>query len=52
MPGDRFNPYLKYGGLVIDEYESAGHMVVDVAREYEVGTSGLFVRPGAEMPQG
>lgn len=51
MIGERFNPYLKYGGVVIQEYESAGHIVVDVAREADVESSpsGLFVRPGAEV---
>lgn len=49
MTGERFTPYLKYGGLVVREYEAAGHIVVDVAREYEVGTSGAFVRPGSEV---
>lgn len=49
MTGDRFNPYLKYGGLVIREYEAAGHIVVDVAREadVEVSASGILLRPGA-----
>lgn len=49
MTGDRFNPYLKYGGLVIREYEAAGHIVVDVARvaDVEVSASGLLLRPGA-----
>ena len=49
MTGERFTPYLKYGGLVVREHEAAGHIVVDVAREYEVGTSGAFVRPGSEV---
>ena len=49
MTGERFTPYLKYGGLVVREYEAAGHIFVDVAREYEVGTSGAFVRPGSEI---
>lgn len=49
MTGDRFTPYLKYGGLVIREYEADHHKVVVVAREYEVGTSGAFVRPGSEV---
>lgn len=49
MTGDRFNPYLKYGGLVIRKYEAAGHIVVDVAREadVEVSASGILLRPGA-----
>lgn len=51
MTGDRFNPYLKYGGLVIREYEAAGHIVVDVAREadVEVSASGILLRPGADV---
>lgn len=49
MTGDRFTPYLKYGGLVVREYEAADHIFVDVAREYEVSTSGAFVRPGSEI---
>lgn len=49
MAGDRFTPYLKYGGLVIREYEADHHTVVVVAREYEVGTSGAFVCPGSEV---
>lgn len=49
MTGDRFTPYLKYGGLVIREYEADHHTVVVVAREYEVGTSGAFVCPGSEV---
>lgn len=53
MIGDRLNPYLKYGGVVVREYESAGHIIVDVAREadLESSPSGLFVRPGAEVRQ-
>lgn len=49
MTGDRFTPYLKYGGLVVREYEAAGHIFVDVAREtdVEVSASGLLLRPGA-----
>lgn len=49
MTGDGFIPYLQYGGVVICEREAAGHIVVDVAREYEVGTSGVFARPGSEV---
>ena len=49
MTGDRFIPYLQYGGVVICEREAAGHIVVDVAREYEVGASGVFVCPGSEI---
>ena len=51
MTGDRFKPYLKYGGIVIREYEAHHHNVVDVAREADVESSpsGLFVRPGAEV---
>lgn len=49
MTGERFTPYLKYGGLVVREYEAADHIFVDVAREYEVSTSGAFVRPGSEI---
>lgn len=49
MTGDRFTPYQQYGGIVIREYEAADHIVVDVAREYEVGTSGVFARPGSEV---
>ena len=49
MTGDRFIPYLQYGGVVICEREAAGHIVVDVAREYEVGASGVFVCPGSEV---
>lgn len=49
MTGDRFIPYQKYGGIVIREHKAAGHIVVDVAREYEVSTSGAFVRPGSEV---
>lgn len=49
MTGERFTPYPKYGGLVIREYEADHHTVVVVAREYEVGTSGAFVRPGSEV---
>ena len=53
MTGDRFKPYLKYGGIVIREYEAHHHIVVDVAREADVESSpsGLFVRPGAEVRQ-
>lgn len=49
MTGDRFNPYLKYGGIVVREYEAAGHIFVDVAREtdVEVSASGILLRPGA-----
>lgn len=49
MTGDRFNPYLKYGGIVVREYEAAGHIFVDVARcsDVEVSASGLLLRPGA-----
>lgn len=49
MTGDGFIPYLQYGGVVICEREAAGHIVVDVAREYEVGASGVFARPGSEV---
>lgn len=49
MTGERFTPYLKYGGLVVREYEAAGHIFVDVARcsDVEVSASGLLLRPGA-----
>lgn len=49
MTGERFTPYLKYGGIVVREYEAAGHIFVDVARcsDVEVSASGLLLRPGA-----
>lgn len=49
MTGESFSPYLKYGGIVVREYEAAGHIFVDVARcsDVEVSASGLLLRPGA-----
>lgn len=52
MTGNRwFNPYPKYGGLVISQYEADHHTVVVVAREADVefSASGLLLRPGAEV---
>lgn len=52
MTGNRwFNPYPKYGGLVISQYEADHHTVVVVAREADVefSASGVLLRPGAEV---
>lgn len=52
MTGNRwFNPYPKYGGLVISQYEADHHTVVVVAREADVefSASGILLRPGAEV---